>query len=107
LTHLEERLLLSSEKWVPETEAGAVDDPGMSGRERVLPRPGPNILVLSEEKSLLNMLFTSNILMNVLYTTNATRKDNINIATNKEEGLRIRVISPRLPIVWRIFCYLF
>jgi hypothetical protein len=107
LTPLEERLRWSSERWEPETEAGAADDPGISGKESVLPLPGPNILVLSEEKSLLIMLYTSDTLVHELYTTNGTREGGINIAAFQEEELRIRVISRRLPIVWRIFCYSF
>jgi hypothetical protein len=59
LIHREERLSgLPSERWGskrgdPEPETVAAEDAGMSGRDSVLPLPGPNILVLREESTVL------------------------------------------------------
>jgi hypothetical protein len=44
-----------SGKGDPEPVAAPDEEAGMSGKESVLPLPGPNILVLSEEKTILTM----------------------------------------------------
>jgi hypothetical protein len=51
-THLEEWVRLKAAVWLPLSVSGTDDALGMSAREAERPRPGPNILVLRNNRDI-------------------------------------------------------
>jgi hypothetical protein len=104
-----EEMLLLSMVWDPGSGTGAAEVPGISSREMVLPRPGPNIPVLYEEIIMTSLTgiriinFTGTTITTTTTKTNTIIADIIII-----DGDITAVPSGRnYSRVWKISCCLF